>query len=262
MFWRDFWLCLFGAGKNRDKTLEEDNKVTNMLLPGLLKQTEFLIENFDVSGRSVLVMGGNSEKAAEKILTSGASSVEIIVEDYEQLLKSRINLKQTPGIEVKMMEFESTDYKPNSFDLIFAQGSISVVGRNKIIKEIRRVLKSGGFLCSGEIVKFKKSVPPFVNNMFENSSLLPLFVEEIEGYYGERKFELIKSRDFSNTLRDYYSEVIKKSGEAEKTLTQEEKSYYKKLLNRIHHESNVYLKLGGDKFIGFVVMLLQNKKES
>jgi ubiquinone/menaquinone biosynthesis C-methylase UbiE len=233
----------------------------DMLLPGLLKQTEFLLKNFDIQGKNVLVIGGGSDEVAEHILTSGANSVEIIVEDYEQLLQSRINLKHTQEIEVKIMEFQSTDYEQNSFDLIFAQGSISVVERNKIIKELKRILKPGGFLCSGEIVKLKENVPPFVNNMFEASNLLPLFVNELNVYYRERKFELIKSEDLSNTLKDYYSAIIKKSDKAEKTLTRQEKSYYKKLLNRIRHESNVYLKMGGEKFIGFVVMLLQNKKE-
>ena len=40
-------------------------------------------------------------------------------------------------------------------------------------------------------------------------------------------------------------------------LPENEKSYYKKLLNQISHESNVYLKLGGDKYLGFYALILQ-----
>ena len=39
-------------------------------------------------------------------------------------------------------------------------------------------------------------------------------------------------------------------------LGESEKAYHKKMLNRISHESNAYLKLGADKFIGFVSLLL------
>jgi hypothetical protein len=44
-------------------------------------------------------------------------------------------------------------------------------------------------------------------------------------------------------------------------LTQQEKSYYKKLLHKISHESNAYLNLGADKYIGFIALLLQKGTE-
>jgi DNA-directed RNA polymerase subunit N (RpoN/RPB10) len=40
-------------------------------------------------------------------------------------------------------------------------------------------------------------------------------------------------------------------------LSGQEKSYYKKLLNKISHESNAYLKLGADKYIGFKMLILK-----
>ena len=233
-----------------------------MLLPGGIKQVDFFLKNVDVKEKNVLVLGSGAEEAAVKMLNNGAVSVEIVVEDYEQFLQSRLNLESVAEIEVKLMEFQSLDYKASEFDFIFAQASISVEGRNKIVKEIRRVLKKGGIFCSGEIVKLQKDVPAFVHNMFESSGLEPLFSGEVQGYYEQRKFELLKTKDLSFTLKEYYSGIVKKSEEAEKDLTPEEKSYYKKLLNRVHHESNVYLKLGGAKFIGFQVFLLKNNKEN
>jgi hypothetical protein len=41
------------------------------------------------------------------------------------------------------------------------------------------------------------------------------------------------------------------------SLSNEEKSYHKKMLKRISHESNAYLKLGGNKFIGFISVILR-----
>jgi hypothetical protein len=45
--------------------------------------------------------------------------------------------------------------------------------------------------------------------------------------------------------------------QAIETLTEKEKSYYKKLLNKISHESNAYLKLGADKYIGYKLLILK-----
>ena len=40
-------------------------------------------------------------------------------------------------------------------------------------------------------------------------------------------------------------------------LTDKEKSFYKKLLSKISHESNAYLKLGADRYIGFKMLILK-----
>jgi hypothetical protein len=86
---------------------------------------------------------------------------------------------------------------------------------------------------------------------------LPLFNNDLTKYYLEKRFTLNGSVDLTNTLKEFYllnADVLKSS---KGDLTQQEKSYYKKLLNKISHESNAYLKLGADKYIGFVALLLQ-----
>ena len=41
------------------------------------------------------------------------------------------------------------------------------------------------------------------------------------------------------------------------TLTDNEKSYYKKLIKKMSHESNAFLNLGGDNYFGFMMLILQ-----
>jgi ubiquinone/menaquinone biosynthesis C-methylase UbiE len=132
-----------------------------------------------------------------------------------------------------------------------------LLNRNKIIKELKRILKPGGFICIGEIVSLKQDIPLFVKDIFDAAGLLPLYVDELEKYYSERKLNIIFQQDFSETLSEYYIRYASQLKSAKYDLTDSEKSYYKKILNKISHESNVYLKLGGDKFIGFVSLLLQ-----
>ena len=40
-------------------------------------------------------------------------------------------------------------------------------------------------------------------------------------------------------------------------LSDQEKSYYKKLLRKISHESNTYLRLGGEDFTGFTALTMR-----
>ena len=236
----------------------DKNKI---LLPGLEKQINFLRKNLTSEINSALVIGSASEIPAEIISKSFNCNVEVIVEDYESLLNSKLILRDASKINIRLMGFEATDFNSSSFDLVYAQASISSTKRNKIVKEINRILKPGGHFCVGEIVALNKSVPMFVQDIFDSSDLLPLFNNDLTKYYLEKKFTLNGSVDLTNTLKEFYllnADMLKSS---KNDLTQQEKSYYKKLLNKISHESNAYLKLGADKYIGFVALLLQKSAE-
>ncbi|MFH1197717.1 MAG: hypothetical protein V1720_18600 [bacterium] len=237
------------------------NKQKNdmILLPGGNSQYEFLLKHIDPSGKTILLMGSSSEKIAMLFKSSGTAKIEIIVEDYDSMMNSIFELRDSKDISVKMMDFELTDYHDNYFDIIFAQGAISNDKRKNIVKELRRIRKPDCIICLGEIVKLKKEVPVFIKDVFESSSLQPLFIDELTDYYSQRRFDVLAVENLSYTLKDYYSSILHHFKSVEKTLTTNEKSYYKKLLNRISHESQVYLKQGGDKYFGFVVLLLKSQ---
>ncbi len=232
-----------------------------ILLPGLDKQISFLRKNLTSDVKTALVIGSTSEVPAEIISKHFNCNVEVIVEDYESLLNSKLILGKESNINVSLMSFDATDFNSFSFDLIYAQASISSTKRNKIVKEINRILKPGGYFCIGEIVALNKSVPMFVQNIFDSSDLLPLFNNDLNKYYLERKFTLKGSVDLTNTLNEFYLQNADLLKSSKDELTQQEKSYYKKLVNKISHESNAYLKLGADKYIGFVALLLQKGAE-
>jgi sarcosine/dimethylglycine N-methyltransferase len=232
-------------------------KTELILLPGLNRQVRFLIQK--LNGKSlpnVLVIGSFSELVANKIVNKFGSNVEIIVEDYESLINSKYKIRNSPNINVKMMSYDSTDYPIGHFDLVYAQASISLTKRNKIIKEIKRILKPGGYFCVGEIVSLEKNVPRFVQDIYDNSDLLPLFSNDLEKYYAERKFSIIAKENLSSTLRDYFSVSIENYNNIADKLESGEKSFYKKVINKIKHESNAYLKLGADKYIGLIAMIM------
>ncbi len=232
--------------------MKEEKKIH---LPGSSSQLGFTLGNAKIIDQSILVIGSGSEEVAKTFVREGAAKVQLIVEDYESLMNSNMLLSECDELNTKMMDFELTDFDENEFDLVYAQASISTERRNKIIKEIKRILKNEGILSVGEIVKLEEFVPQFVQDIFNMSEIDPLCCGKIEKFYTDRNFEIIDKQDYSNTLKEYYSLNLKKLAENEDELSEKEKSYYKKIINQLSHQSRVYLKQGGDEFIGFHALI-------
>ncbi len=230
---------------------------TKTFLPGSDEQVKYLLGKVDITDKDVLIIGAGSHNIARVIAENGAANVSVIINDYESLLTVRMMLAGFENISIKMMEYTNTDFDKSQFDIVYAQASISNSERNKIVKEIKRILKPEGIFCVGEIVSLANEQPQFMKDIWENSLIEPLIKDEINGYYKSRNFAVDDSVDFSRSLKDFYSFGSKMLGEKSKELSEEEKSYYKKLINRISHESNAYLKLGGDKYMGFMILLLR-----
>lgn len=232
-----------------------------IFLPGSNRQLNYILKKFEFDGKKVLVMGAGSGEAAVKLQKATGVEVEYIVEDYDALINSKITLEGNNMIITRIMDFSLTDFEKETFDFIYAQASISTVDKNKIVKEIKRILKPEGHLCVGEITALRDTVSKFVKDIWDASYLNPLFYENLEKYYNERKFELVEISDFSEVLSEYYSLSLDKLEDTKTELTNQEKSYHKKLLNRISHESKAFLNQGGDKFMGFHVLLLRKNND-
>ncbi len=228
-----------------------------ILLPGLDQQMKFLLANLKLSGMKICVVGTNSEKIAERFSKETDEKIGLIVQDYESLMNSKLILSGNENVNVSLMSYESTDFNDAEFDLVYAQASISLTNRNKIVKELKRILKPGGYFCVGEVVALENPVPRFVTDLWDNSDLKPLFTDEIKKYYEERKFKIMHEKNLNKTLAEFYSDISDLYQDQKHQISEQEKSYYKKLLNKINHEINVYLKLGGDKYIGFKSLIMQ-----
>ena len=233
---------------------------TKYFLPGTDKQLQSLLSHVDIKNMKILVFGAGCEEISKLLFNNGALEVTMIVEDNDLLLNARLYLSKEKQISVKMMEFDNTDFRDSSFDLIYAQASISNKQRNNIVKEIKRILKSEGYLCVGENISYSKNPPVFVKDLWESSEIVPLFVDDLEKYYTDRDFEILFKQDLSHTLKDFYKMSISLLENKVNDMTEQEKSYHKKFLNKLRHESNVYLRLGGNDHIGFKMLILKAAK--
>ncbi len=234
---------------------------TKYFLPGTDKQLQSLLSHVDIKNMKILVLGAGCEEISKLLFNNGALEVTMIVEDNDSLLNARLYLSKEKQISVKIMEFDNTDFRDSSFDLIYAQASISNKQRNKIVKEIKRILKSEGYLCVGENISYSKNPPVFVKDLWESSEIVPLFVDDLEKYYTDRDFEILFKQDLSHTLKDFYKMSISLLENKVNDMTEQEKSYHKKFLNKLRHESNVYLRLGGNDHIGFKMLVLKAAKQ-
>lgn len=233
----------------------QENK--NIFLPAGFKQFRTLKSKYIINGNNVLVIGAGSEKIAEKMVDSGAASVKMIVNDFDSQINSKLNLSSGKNVRIELMEYDATDFAENEFDLVYAQGTVSSSNRNKIVKEIKRILKDDGVFCVGELTALSKTYPAFIKDIFDSSDILPLVHKECSLYYEERKFVLLYEQDLSSSLKSFYENAATELKANIDNLSEREKSYYKKLLNKISHESSAYLKLGADKYIGFKMLILK-----
>jgi ubiquinone/menaquinone biosynthesis C-methylase UbiE len=237
----------------RKNDLSEKAIQTNSsLLPGGSKQLEHLLEQNIPKGEQALIIGSNCESIAAKLIEY-FTKLFIITDDYESVMQIRMKLKDESKVKVKLMDYAHTDFQDKSFDLIYAQGSISVPDKNDILKEFKRIITGKGLFSAGEIVSLKEPVPGFVSDIWERSGLEPMAASEIKKYYEGRGFEVLSERDLSTTLKDFYEgtiSAVSKTGKAEK---EEDKKYF----SRMKHESSAYLRLGGDKYIGFKSLILR-----
>ncbi len=179
-------------------------------------------------------------------MTFGLKAHNIDPSEYEARIHEALRI-------VDLSDYIDTEV----FDLVYAQASISLLNRNKIVKEIKRILKPEATLCVGEITALTNDFPPFVKNIFDASDILALVNDQCGTYYTERNFTVLYEEDLSSSLQSFYEHTAQELDDKIYKLTDKEKSYYKKLLNKISHESNAYLKLGANRYIGFKMLILK-----
>ena len=226
-----------------------------IFLPGTDKQFQHLSSKTDFGEKKILIIGGGCEDIVKKFNHQNPGSIDIIVDDENNLVEYRLRLKGDKNIKITFMDFTTTDFPDDYFDFAYAQGSISRNDRNMITDEVFRVLKNDGIYSVGEMVKLKEDAPVFIKDIWNAAKLSPLFINDVENFYTRNGFRLMESVDISSTLKEFYqsAEAKIKSTEIDEMFSSEDK----KLLKKFKHEVNAFIKLGGDKVTGFVSLILR-----
>ncbi|QOJ27997.1 MAG: class I SAM-dependent methyltransferase [Ignavibacteriales bacterium] len=229
---------------------------SGILLPGLDDQLHFLTRNIPVQGRNVLIIGSGAEKVAFALLEEGCTSIQIITDSEELLVNARLMLSGSDHIKIRFSEYGALDFPDGSFDLVFAQGTVSRTDRKKILKEIYRVLKSEGVFCPGEMTSIKGDIPPFLKSVFSANNMDVLSADSLSMIYKGEGFKVKAVKSLDNTLKEYYKETERALNRRLGKMTKEEQKNHKDMITKTRHEINVFLNLGGLKYAGFSSFLL------
>jgi len=227
-----------------------------IFLPGTDKQIKFFFKNSIPAGKNILIAGSGSDRIALRFVNAEAADIQIISNDSSDVMDLRLRTR-AKNVSVKMMDFTNTDYPENTFDYIYSQASFSTADRKKIYKEVLRILKPSGNICSGEIIKIPGEIPRFLQDVWKSSGILPLTLNEQLSFYKESGFEVTAYEDLSFTLTEFYKSGKDLLKRFKQESTPGEQKNYKKLLNKISHESNAYLNLGGRKYMEFHAFILK-----
>ncbi len=228
-----------------------------LLVPGSWKQFDYL-KSLNLNFSKILVVGSSLENVSIELKKIYSSEVETIVDNFDSLISANLILRKE-NLQAKLMDFSATDYQKEEFDLIFAQASISNNDRKKILKEFKRILKPDGILCIGEIVTIEEKIPTMLLDFLETSNLSTLTKLQVEKIYKELKLEIIDSKSVVNAFSDYFAATKLQFDSTKKSLNDDEKKYYKKIITRIKHESNIFTKFRGERFLDFEMYILKVK---
>lgn len=233
------------------------NQVKPVKLPGAEKQLQLLFNTYPVEGKSVLIPGVGSPDLLQVFVDMSPSKLEVLLFDDEQIMVARMHAPKSPSLRIKFMDYTVTDYADNTFDCIYAPGTLSILHHSRMLAEMRRILKPGGVFCLGELAYTKDDIPISVNTMWQDAGLYLQPAEKLLPAYTAGGFELISQADFTDTLKGVYQDFKVQEDKMHKLAELQLPSTQKKQLTRYKHEANMYLKMGAAKYTGYFVYLLR-----
>lgn len=86
----------------------------------------------------------------------------------DRLLETAINKDVSHKIEAKEMSMFSLEFKEDSFDVIWCEGAIFIIGFEKGIQEWRKYIKTGGYLVVSEVSWLREDIPEEPKNFWES----------------------------------------------------------------------------------------------
>lgn len=86
----------------------------------------------------------------------------------DRLLETAINKDVSHKIEAKEMSMFSLEFREDSFDVIWCEGAIFIIGFEKGIQEWRKYIKTGGYLVVSEVSWLREDIPEEPKNFWES----------------------------------------------------------------------------------------------
>jgi ubiquinone/menaquinone biosynthesis C-methylase UbiE len=175
------------------------------------------------------------------------SKGEIIGLDVDQasldeLMKSADEIGLSDNISVINCSMSEMDFPEESFDILWSEGSIFVIGFEKGLKAWRRFIKPGGFLVVHEMTWLEQNPPPEIrDHWLKNYAGIRMDSENVE-LVADCRYELIDHFPLPEEVwwHDYYGPLEERLRILrEKYKTDQVAS---KILEKEQHEVDLYKK--------------------
>ncbi len=96
----------------------------------------------------------------------------IALDNHQPFLDKLMQNAETDGVSgqitPKNQSMLEMDFKDNTFDLIWSEGALYIMGFQNGLKRCHQLLKRGGYLAVTEVVLLSPDTPPAVHQFWEN----------------------------------------------------------------------------------------------
>lgn len=153
------------------------------------------------------------------ILAEELKTKIVAIDTYRPLLDRLDEAAARGGLDIETRELSMIDmpFGEESFDLLWAEGSIFVIGLERGLKEFRAYLRPGGYLAFTELCWFVDDPPAEARTYF--ASVYPEIrpAEEVRRMAADTGYRVIDSFNLPNSAwwDDYYTPMLQRMEELE-----------------------------------------------
>ena len=231
------------------------------LAPGTIESTRKaykMLVDIPIRPHILDVACGTGIQTIELVKISKGMIVALdIYQPYLEILKKRAEAEGVGSrIKTRNMSMFSLDFDENSFDVIWAEASIYIIGFKKGLKQWKKLLKKSGFMVVSELAWMKESPPEEVKKYwrFEYPSMKShkdnIAIIKKCGYLFINSFILSEADWWKNC----YDPLEKKIGELQE-IHQGDKENMREL-NNIQKEIDLFRKYSD--YYGYAFYIMKN----
>lgn len=206
---------------------------------------------FTADAALLLAMGryGENAIALERAFPGSVTSID---EDTEGVFHTRLQAAAVKAgrLRAQVMSPLTLGFEDATFDMVIMEGVLSSYPARKALAEALRVLKPGGSIGIADCAWLATPVPTFARDVWESTRRRVPALDEIPALLQDADMTQQILKDESRVLAPFYrqfsGDVRQIAGSAFKDM-----KHLKSQVKQYKHEIDVYLKLGGDRYMGY-----------